>query len=165
MAVMIAPAPLDTTSRAKELIPDKAVVSAHIETIEIRQNKAGDGYYLNIKVNTVDTCPWPDRWLWGMVSLKDTARWSANAFLMAVGFQEDELTGPLGFYDASLEDAPASDDPTALILDVNTFLGELVDVQVVQETYNGETRNKIKAFQRNRVAGAAALMDSDDLPF
>lgn len=163
MAVLIAPAPVETDKRVKELIPDKAVVSARIETVELRANKAGDGYYLNIKVETVDSCPWPHRWLYGMVSLKDTARWSANALMLAVGASEADLAGQLCFYDSSLEDAPKADD-TTLVVDINSLLGDLVDVQVTQETYNGETRNRVGRFQRNRL-DAAHADGQDDLPF
>jgi hypothetical protein len=163
MAVMIAPA-APSESRAKELIPDKTVVSAYIETIDIRLNKAGDAYYLSVKVNTVDTCPWPDRWLYGMVSLKDTARWSANAFLLATpDVTEADLAGQLCFYDGTQEDPPTPEGDV-FVVDINDLIGTLVDVQVSQETYNGETRNKVGRFLRNRTVGLAAA-DTDELPF
>lgn len=171
MPVLIPVAPQrDTdTTQERELIPDKTVLSGTIDEVQIRQNNAGDGYYLNIKVVTSDGGPYPRRWIYDIVSLKEKARWKVDQLMHAVGASDNDLSVPVCFYDASLEDPPEFDtDSPIFVIDVNALLGEYVDFEVTIDAYKDKTgqprqKNAIKKFLPRR--DAVVPVDDMDLPF
>jgi hypothetical protein len=173
MPVLVPSAPSSSTGTTERtLIPDKTHVAAFIDAIEIRENNARDGYYLNIKVETTEACEWPRRWVYGMVSLKRTARWRVDEFLRATGASDADLAGDVCFYDGSLEDPPTLDQDSVLIVDTVSLLGDEVEIEIIIDKFRnpttGEERisNKIGKFLPTTEARIAAhSVTEDDIPF
>lgn len=88
-----------------------------------------------------------DTWVWDTITFAETTAWRASAFLLAFGIRADE--GAEMEFDARLLDQ---------------FIGRQCEVEIKNETYNGQTRNKVKAYvPQEEVKTAAPAKSADDL--
>lgn len=109
-----------------------------IDKVEVRQNKAGDGLYLNWELTIVDG-DYENRKLWLITSLKDTALFRLKAIFEGLGVIDQDEDIELE-YDDDIEPT-TKEGPRLLEPDLEGL--EAIAV-VNNEMYEGRPQNRVK---------------------
>lgn len=112
-------------SKAFEVLP-VGKYGATIKKAEIKDNKAGDGKYVNLQLEIESPDSGKAVSVFDIFSLKQSALWKLKGFLDILGV----------------------DTSGEAEIDWNDMIGSQVIVDIIMDTYEGTERNKIKKYEK-----------------
>ena len=127
----------DVESSSERVMP--GTYHARVSEMEPKLNKAGDGYYFNADLVIISEGPAKNRHVWEILPLKQAALWKLKGFLVACGVDPDA--------DIDTEEIP------------ELCKGEVVDIVVGEEEYNGEMRPIIRRVKPSTMPTLEDLAD------
>lgn len=113
--------------------------AVEVEKVEVRENKAGDGLYLNWELVVIDG-DYENRRLWYITSLKDAALFRLKQTFVGLGLIEDDDDELELEYDDDI-DPTSQEGPVLLYPELEGL--ECVAV-VKNEMYEGRERNRVQ---------------------